>query len=315
MADNIDLNEEEEAALDAAWKKIDKATAEQKAESQPFGAALWEAKDASGHEHKGKGKGGGQFTKGSGGADSDEKSAKKTKKEKPSKEEPTSPAPAKAHEHIKAALDTFMQRSQFKDAGGVPMGDVYAKAKHLSGGALTPADFERDLQDLEAKGELHFASSGQPDYLMERSVTRDGKSLDIVRPGPEPKKATEPEAKAEDKPAAEKPTPTKPAEEKPSTPKTFNASLEDKVKHLSRFVEYHDGVVPMHKLFDQMKKDLPDLAPQDFHANLMQLWKDRKIELHVQNDSSKLSPEERKLGIEHNDKHYAWVRLKPLAAT
>lgn len=74
------------------------------------------------------------------------------------------------------------------------------------------------------------------------------------------------------------------------------------------FKEYSDGLVNMPHLYNEVKKSVPDLTPEEFHGELWRQSKDRESELHVINDERGLDPEIRNKAIHTNDRLYYYMR-------
>lgn len=100
------------------------------------------------------------------------------------------------------------------------------------------------------------------------------------------------------KTAAKKPTPTQPqSKAKPDTSSAAGGSKPSKKETLSTLknvydelgllTRYQSGFIELPEMYDKAKEQLPDLSVKEFHDLLLELEKQRKVELHTLNEVAK----------------------------
>jgi hypothetical protein len=106
---------------------------------------------------------------------------------------------------------------------------------------------------------------------------------------------------------ASAPLPNAPAQV-PLTSERLRIVLKQKYDYLRQLVEFEDGLVALPRLYEKASGELPGLTVPAFHAELLKLWDERVIELHVLNEvRSAKNPE---LGIRRNDALYYFAYWK-----
>lgn len=117
---------------------------------------------------------------------------------------------------------------------------------------------------------------------------------------------TAPDAHAAAAPTAE-PAPARPAQVA-LTGERLRAVLKQKYDYLRQLVEFEDGLVALPRLYEKASAELPGLTVPAFHAELLKMWDERLIELHVVNEVR--SAKDAHLGIRRNDALYYFAYWK-----
>ncbi|MGL4550794.1 MAG: hypothetical protein ACRC33_06370, partial [Gemmataceae bacterium] len=78
--------------------------------------------------------------------------------------------------------------------------------------------------------------------------------------------------------------------------------------YLRQLVEFEDGVVSLPRLYEKAKSDVPALTLKRFHDELLALWDERQIDLHILNEVHRVSDAE--FGVRRNDALYYYVFWK-----
>jgi hypothetical protein len=84
--------------------------------------------------------------------------------------------------------------------------------------------------------------------------------------------------------------------------------LHNAYEKLCRFIEFQDGVVELPRLYHEARRTLPGLTVPAFQAELMALWQQRELELHVLNEVAKATEPEK--GVRQHDKLYYYVQWR-----
>src|SRR5690606_29925129 len=135
------------------------------------------------------------------------------------------------------------------------------------------------------------------------SLGREWRNGELVAAKDEPtqqRPAAQPESTAQ-------PTAAVPEEE--STPRLkpeeFDSVIGKSMDELKLYVEFQDGVIDMHRLYDEDKRRAPGLSVEEFHDGLKRLRDERKVELHKLNEVHKR--EDGGKAIWENDRLYYYV--------
>jgi hypothetical protein len=70
----------------------------------------------------------------------------------------------------------------------------------------------------------------------------------------------------------------------PATPEAIRSGLRSAYDELRRDVEFQDGVVELGSLFHEVQRSLPTLTVESFHRELLQLQRERAVELQPLNE-------------------------------
>lgn len=109
-------------------------------------------------------------------------------------------------------------------------------------------------------------------------------------------------------PTTPAPTPERPSAPPaaPTSPPPLPELLKDAYEKLCLLVEYkHERLVDLPRLFHEARKALPELTASEYHAELLRLWRNREVMLHIINEVRRAT--EPDLGIRHDGALYYYV--------
>ncbi len=94
----------------------------------------------------------------------------------------------------------------------------------------------------------------------------------------------------------------------PAVPALLRDLLRRKYDYLRRLVEFQDGLVELPRLYEKAHEEVPGLTVRQFHDELLKLWDERAIELHILNEVRSAGHPEQ--GIRRGDALYYFVLWK-----
>jgi hypothetical protein len=96
-----------------------------------------------------------------------------------------------------------------------------------------------------------------------------------------------------------------PASPPPVPAATLRDVLRRKYDYLRRLVEFQGRSIDLPRLYEKAREDVPGLTVRQFHDELLKLWDERAVELHILNEvQSAARPD---LGIRRGDALYYFI--------
>ena len=180
------------------------------------------------------------------------------------------PQVAQAKEKIESVISEYRNEINF-ERNGMSLREMYFK----TGGNLTEPDFKSAVESMERSGDVELI---KPEGFQNDWITWRIKS--------------------------KLPIPTSPV--KPSEPLTTTGNMKKAYDALSGLREYGDGVVPLPRMFHQMRASQPGLTVKDFHAELGKLRDQKEFRMIVLNEVREAKEPE--LGMRQGDNLYYFIQ-------
>ncbi len=182
--------------------------------------------------------------------------------------QPQAPQALPANDIVQKSLAHLM-RYVGAETTGVPQDNLYAKAKYDSGGKLTVPEFQKSLQEMQAKGELYvqgqFVKPGRAPQAAPPKAAPPAAQLPKELPvllKPATSAVHDPKAQRAAKAASEPPG------KRGGPGSALRGVLRDVYDYGKRFKDNEDGLVPLPSMYAWAKRAVPNLTPEEFKAEM-----------------------------------------------